>query len=152
MSGFGQLRVGKLRTSSLKYPSEASFVSSINAQMQVVTNELNSIFDQIDGASASILLEAVQPTFRKAQEYCPKKTNDLVNSGYAEITDRGKYSRVEVGFARGGNPPYGVFVHEMTSYHHEPPTRSKFLQAAMMEDFGQLRNFVYGYYQQFMGF
>lgn len=145
------LRVGKIRTTSPRYPSEAGFVSSINAQLKDLKDILQSIFDQVENASPDIMLSAVQPTYEKSRVYCPYRTGALVNSGYAEVTSTGKTPRVEVGYARGGNPPYAVFVHEMTSIYHKPPTRSKWLQAALMEDLTLIQERLITNYRNFMG-
>ncbi|MEB3012856.1 hypothetical protein VJI77_07640, partial [Parvimonas sp. D2] len=44
-----------------------------------------------------------------------------------------------IGFGRGGNPSYAVYVHEMP-FAHKAPTRSKFLQAALDEDMGEIES------------
>jgi hypothetical protein len=95
---------------------------------------LSDIFDQFEGASEELMIEAMEPTFTKSQEYCPTASGVMRASGYLEKTGfRGK-PRVEIGYGRGGYPHYTVYVHEMTGIFHEPPTRSKWLQAAVMED------------------
>jgi hypothetical protein len=145
------LVVGKIRTTAPKYPSEAGYVSSVNAQLKDLKAIIQSIFDQIEDASPSIMLAAVQPTFEKSKVYCPRKTGALVNSGYASVTGTGKTPRVEVGYAKGGVPFYAVFVHEMTGFYHAPPTRSKWLQAAMTEDIGVIRDRLVSGYKAFAG-
>ena len=88
---------------------------------------------------------ALLPTFAKSQIYCPKKTGDLVSSGYLEVKNRfaSIFSRgvepfVEMGYGKNGQPPYALIVHEMMEYYHKPPTRAKWLEAAMKEDFPRL--------------
>lgn len=126
--------LGKQRVTSPLYPSEPGYVAQMNAQTKAITDALLKILDGFSDASPEIMLDALEPTYKKAAEYCPRDTLELVNSEYLEVTPyRGK-PRVELGFARGGSPPYAVYVHEMIDYHHEAPTRSKFLQAAVMED------------------
>jgi hypothetical protein len=143
------LVVGKIRTTAPKYPSEAGYVSSINAQLKDLKAIIQSIFDQFENATPDIMLAAVQPTFEKSKVYCPKKTGALVSSGYTAITATGRTPRVEVGYAKGGSPFYAVFVHEMTGIFHNPPTRSKWLQAAMMEDTGVIRDRLVDGYRAF---
>lgn len=133
-----RINVGKLSTRSPKYPSEPGYVQSIRDQFKELERLVQSVFDQVAEATPQIMFDALEPTKVLAEVYCPKKTNTLVNSAYLEITDTGKQPRVELGFAKGGQPPYGVYVHEMVEYHHEPPTRSKFLQAAMLEDMNNI--------------
>lgn len=144
------LKVGKIRTTAPKFPSEPGYVQSVNTQLKDLQRSLQSIFDQFENASPSIMLDAVQPTFNKSQEYCPVRTGALRASGYAEITGTGKRPRVEVGYAKGGNPPYAVFVHEMTGIPHRPPTRSKWLQAALMEDLSVIKDRLTSLYRNFM--
>lgn len=133
-----RINVGKLSSRSPTYPSEAGYISSIRDQFKDLERLLGAIADQVEEMTPQIMLTALQPTFEKACVYCPKLTGDLVNSGYLEITGTGARARVEMGFAKGGTPAYGVYVHEMTEYHHAAPTRSKFLQAAMMEDLNEI--------------
>lgn len=146
-----RLRVGKIRTTAPKYPSEAGFVSSINAQLKDLANALQEVFDQFESASPEVMLAAVMPTFEKSQIYCPIDTGVLRESGYAEVTGTGKSPRVEVGYAKGGNPFYAVFVHEMTTVFHKPPTRSKWLQAALTEDLPSIETRLQQGYAAFMG-
>jgi hypothetical protein len=130
-----KLKVGKIRVTSPKYPSESGFVQSVRAQLDELEEIVNSFFDQVVVASPYIAQDALQPTFAKSKEWCPKKTGAMVASGYLEITSLSKVTpRVEMGYGRGGNPFYTVFVHEQVNMYHKPPTRAKWLQAAMLED------------------
>jgi hypothetical protein len=110
-----------------------------------------SLIDQFEGVTPEIMLNAVQPTFQKSQEYCPTDTGALKSSGYAEITSTARGGRVEVGYAKGGSPPYAVYVHENLSNFHRPPTRAKWLQAAMLEDLTSIFTRIQNGYYQFMG-
>jgi hypothetical protein len=111
---------------------------ALNAQFQASLNDvmsnLNAFIDEVDGIVPDVLIESLEPTFGKALEYCPEKSGRLRNSGYLEARKYYKGAEVEIGFGRGGNPDYAIFVHEMPFYH-EPPTRGKFLQAALEEDY-----------------
>ena len=132
-----KVRVGATRFSKanpVMYPSQARYAEAINAQMASVTKELNSIIDQFEDMTPEIMLEALEPTFEKSKRYCPKDTEELVASAYLEITEfRGK-PRVEMGYAKHGHPFYAAYVHEIPTYEHDPPTRYKFLEAALKED------------------
>jgi hypothetical protein len=146
-----RLRVGKIRTTAPKYPSEPGYVAGINAQLKDLQDIFQSIIDQVEHVTPEIMLTAVMPTFQKSQIYCPFATGALRRSGFAEVVATGNQPRVEVGYAKGGNPPYAVFVHEMTSHYRRPPTRSKFLQAAMLEDIPAIRERLLADYKTFMG-
>ena len=112
-------------------------VSHTNAAKQsakAITDKILDIFDQFEQASEDLMLEALEPTFELSKKYCPKDTGALVASGYLEkVGFRGK-PRVELGYGRGGTPDYAAYVHEMVDIPHQSPTRSKWLQAAVMED------------------
>lgn len=145
------LSVGKLRVQKALYPTEPGFVASIKSQMKTITNEITSIFSQLENATPQILLDAIQPTYEKSKVYCPKRTGRLVNSAYLEITSFRGSPRVECGYARGGDPPYAVAVHELVEQYHRPPTRSKWHQAAMLEDLDQIRGRLITSYSAMFG-
>jgi hypothetical protein len=150
MAGRLQLRMGLKHVAKPKWPSEPGYVASMNAQIEAWLADIQDIFDQILYASPEIMLDAVYPIYNKARNvYCPVDTGALRDSAYAEATGRGKNPRVEVGFAKGGSPRYAVYVHEMVEQYHEPPTRSKFLQAALMEDLDGLKARLEAGYKEF---
>lgn len=84
-----------------------------------------------------VLVDVLEPTFGKALEYCPKDSGALEASGYLEVESRRGKHEIAIGFGRGGQPDYAIFVHEMP-FRHEEPTRSKFLQTALDEDYYQM--------------
>jgi hypothetical protein len=133
------------------FPSSLQYHRRVNATVDQITDELMSIMGQFIDVTPDIMLEAMRPTFQKSQVYVPKLTYALMNSGYLEVTSfRGK-PRVEIGYARGNNPPYAAHVHEMVDIPHAAPTRSKFLQAAVQEDLGQIYDRLGNGYKRFMG-
>jgi hypothetical protein len=118
-----------------------------------LTSALIEVCDNFVNVSEDVMLEALQPTFEKARDvYCPEKTGDLRASGYLEKVGFRGQPRVEIGFARGGDPWYGLYVHEMTGYNHEPPTQAKFLQRAVMEDLNVIYQRLGAAYAEQMGF
>ncbi len=93
----------------------------------------------VEEVTPGILLAALEPTFEKSQEYCPKDSGALVNSGYLVVESfRGK-PRVAMGYGRGGNPTYAAAVHENLEWRHKEPTRAKWLQVALEEDDSAIR-------------
>ena len=128
------VNVGKTRSSGAKYPWEPGYVEAIRAQMKEIEAAIVSICHQFGDATPELVRDALEPTFEKAKVYCPKDTHALVNSGYLEIVGTRTRPRVEIGFARGGNPHYAVLVHENMEFRHQAPTRAKFLEAALDED------------------
>jgi len=147
-----KLRLGKTRVSRPVYPSEAGFVASINQQLAQMEANLRDLFDQVTEVSVPVMVQALEPTKVLAEYYTPKKTGKLVNSSYLEATSKGRNPRVELGFAKGGDPDYAVYVHEMVEIPHAEPTRSKFLQAALTEDLPNIyQRLVDGYAEAFRG-
>lgn len=129
---FGLKRFSASR--GIMYPSEPRYVQYMQAQAQALTDTINSIIDQFEDITPDIMVGALEPTLEKAKYYCPKDTNELVDSAYLEITSFKGRPRVECGFAKDGKPFYAGYVHEILDYKHEEPTRAKFLEQAMKED------------------
>lgn len=130
------IRVGKLSSKKAVFPSESGYVQSMRAQTKELETILLDFMNAMSDNSAPIMITALEPTFELSKTYCPVDTGVLLASGYLEITSFRGNPRVEMGYARGGNPSYAVVVHEDPQFYHKPPTRYKWLQAAMMEDLG----------------
>lgn len=130
---------------SRRVSSENESVSVLNAQFQSslkdILDNLYDFVDHMEGVGPDILVEALEPTFGKAIEYCPKDTHELVNSAYLESESFRGGARAVIGFGRGGQPSYAIYVHEMP-YKHQEPTRSKFLEAALDEDYFSILNSI----------
>lgn len=106
--------------------------------MAGVVRNYERLVKHLTGATPQVLLNALGPTFELSQEYCPKDTGNLVESGYLEVTVSRGAPRVEMGYGKGGKPKYAVRVHENLEWRHKRPTRAKWLQAALEEDSGEL--------------
>lgn len=115
--------------------SSNALTADFRASMAEVLGNYDRFVDHIEGATPAIIRDAVEPTLRKAEVYCPADTGDLRKSKFLEVETRRGQHVVAIGFGKGGKPDYAVFVHEMP-YAHVAPTRSKFLQAALEEDQG----------------
>lgn len=133
------------------FPSEAGYVESMRNTTKELENILITLMKDVEEATPQIMLGVLQPTKAKADLYCPKDTHALVNSGYLEVTSFRGNPRVELGYARGGNPTYGVVVHENMSFKHKEPTRAKWLQVAMFEDLPQMYSTLGATYKGSMG-
>ena len=135
--------VGRQRVTKLTPGNEALYVSSVRSAMQGIIRNYEKLINGLEGASADILYDALLPTFKLSQKYCPKDTGALVDSGFLEKVGK---SKVVIGYAKGGYPHYGVFVHELTHLNHKSPTRSKFLLAALEQDAKAIqRRIIRGY-------
>jgi hypothetical protein len=113
--------------------SEADFGNQVKSQLDAIMQNYQDFIDHMQVQSAEVLLYALEPVGEKSQEYVPYRTGELHDSFYLEAsTSRGR-ATAEIGYARGGNPHYAVFVHENLEMHHRPPTQAKFLQRALEE-------------------
>lgn len=127
-----------VRRSSGTFAGTAS--TEARASMRGIQRSINDIFKSLENATPEALLEAMQPTFEKALYYTPVDTGDLKSSGYMQTKKQGKNIELEIGFGKGGQPPYAAHVHERTDIPHAAPTRAKFLQSAIEEDAQDIPN------------
>lgn len=121
--------------------SSNALTSAFRDSMGTILGEYDRFVEHIEGVTPDILKEAIRPTLDKAIRYCPKDSGDLAASAYLEVESRRGAHVVAIGFGKGGQPGYAIYVHEMP-YKHDAPTRSKFLQAAIEEDYGIFSNRV----------
>lgn len=128
-----RVRVGRARVTRVVSPAEASYIRSINAEMRQIVRNMTTVVKSFDKVTPEILENALTPTFNLSQRLVPMATGRLKRSGYLESGVRNGISWVEIGYGKGGNPPYTVFVHEKQEIRHAPPTRAKFMQAALQE-------------------
>lgn len=114
--------------------------NAAHASIRRVEDAMLEVLGRFSGKeSAEVVRDALEPTFKKARDvYTPKRTGALRASGFLEVVQFRGNARVDIGFGRGGNPAYAAMVHENIDVFHAAPTRSKFLQAAVMEDLGAI--------------
>jgi hypothetical protein len=143
------------RTPVTGWASEPGFIAQMNKATKTLEQSLHQIFAEFDEVTTDVILDAMQPTFEKAKIYVPKKEGKLLASAYLEAEKyrqhRGTGMRVAIGFARDGDPPYALYVHEMVELQHAAPTRAKYLEAAVMEDLTDIRDRIARNYKQFAG-
>lgn len=118
-------------TASATRDARAGFASIIKNYMRFVRN--------VEEMTPQVLYDALEPTFELSQEYCPVDTGAMLESGYLEITEfRGK-PKVEMGYGAGGYPEYTAQVHENMEWRHDAPTRAKWLQVALEQDYPNIQ-------------
>lgn len=142
-------RVGKASVRG-SFASTAQGYATVSARegMRAILKNYNNLINHMEGSTPHILLEALRPTFDKSQVYCPVDKGTLRDSGYLEITESNLgRTRVEIGYARGGDPYYAVDVHENLEWRHEAPTRAKWLQIALEEDSASIQARILGAYK-----
>lgn len=115
--------------------SAAELGRQMNAAFSTLAKDLAWYFRQIEDALPEDMMAAMGPTMQLADVYCPKDSGDMVNSGYLAVEKFRNNVRVEAGYGRGGFPWYTVYVHEMTLNKHQEPTRAKWFQQAIDEDY-----------------
>lgn len=117
--------------------STQALTAQFRQQIGGILEALGEFIDDFDALVPEAIVDVLEPTLGKAIEYCPKLTGDLVDSAYLEVDSVKRKHVVAIGFGKGGKPDYAVYAHEMPHKHAEP-TRSKFLQAALDEDYFQI--------------
>jgi len=146
-----RLKVGKTSVRVASYPSEPFFVRQVNAGMKAIQDDLLYIIQQFEDVTPEAMLEAMQPIFDESQVLVPVDTGRLKESGYIEIVEFRGNPKVEIGYAKGGDPDYAVYVHEMIEIPHKPPTQAKFLEKAVNDGMGSLIDTLAAQYKEFMG-
>lgn len=132
--------IGRKRLAASISPETAAYTRNARAGMQAIIRNYRKFVKNVESEMPNILFEAMAPTFQVSQEYCPKDTGKMRESGYLEITSfRGK-PRVEIGYGKGGDPDYTAAVHENMEWRHKAPTRAKWLQVALEEDAQEIQS------------
>jgi hypothetical protein len=146
-----KLKVGKTNVRTTGYPSESGFVRQVNQGMRKIQEDLGYIIQQFEDVTPEFMLEAMRPIFDESQRIVPVRTSALKDSGYLEIVEFRGSPKVEIGYAKGGNPWYAVYVHEMIEIPHRPPTQAKYLEKPVNDGLGALIDTLAAQYKEFMG-
>ena len=120
----------------------------IRTQFDGIEANLAKVINAIKGITPDVLLEILEPVLEQAQIYAPVKTGAFRNSGYLEVMQKGNVFEAEIGFGRGGEPTYTVFVHEDMTKYHVPPTQAKFLQTAVDDILPNIEDQILRKYKQ----
>lgn len=126
---------------SLRGTSEQALASAFRESLGGLLADLNAFFGEVKNITPDIIVEALEPTLGKSLEQVPRKTGALADSAYLEARKTARGAEVEMGYGRGGHPDYAVYVHEMP-FKHEAPTKNKFLQDPLEEDYFSILNAV----------
>lgn len=115
--------------------SSAQLELLTQAAFHQLAEDLEWYWEQVREGLPEDMIKALEPTLEKSKELCPKETGRLVDSAYLEVTSNDHFNPgVEIGYAKNGDPDYALYVHELPATH-EPPTRDKFLQIPIEEDY-----------------
>jgi len=113
--------------------SAAELGRALKPAFDEMARDFRDYMRRVQGAIPNDLLGALQPTMELSLVYVPRDTGDLAGSAYLEVAPFRNGARVEMGYGRGGDPDYAIYVHEVP-YKHAEPTSYKFLQRAIDED------------------
>ncbi len=117
--------------------SDVSSAAELGRALKPVLDEIARDFRdytrKVEGFIPQDLVEALRPTMELSLTYVPKDTGALAASAYLEVAPFRNGARAEMGYGKGGDPEYAIYVHEVP-YKHAAPTTYKFLQRAIDED------------------
>lgn len=118
--------------------SDTGSAAELGRELKDAFDELASHFrdyiNDLENALPVDMANALEPTMELSLTYCPVAEGDLKASAYLAVEKYRGGARVEMGYGKGGHPDYAIYVHEMP-YQHEAPTRDKFLEVAVDEDY-----------------
>jgi len=127
--------IGRTVIKTSESSSSAELGRNLNSSFKEVADNFREFTDKLEGYLPQDLENALEPTLELAKYYTPKETGKLVDSGYIAVQGFRGGARVEIGFGKGGDPDYAIYVHEMTGFKHAAPTGAKFLERAVDEDY-----------------
>lgn len=126
--------VGKINVRVSDTSSGAELSKQLNDAFRTLSQDFGWYIDQLEGYLPEDLYNALEPTFIKSQGLVPVDKGDLKASGYLEMEPFRGGARAEIGYGRNNTPEYAIFVHEVPA-EHKSPTRDKFLQVPLEEDY-----------------
>lgn len=133
-AGIMQIGIGQRQFRTSDVSSAAQLGRALKGPLQEIARDFRDYVNKLKGFLPEDLAQALEPTLELAKKYCPKDTGALVASAYLELGTFRGLVMVEIGFAKGGDPDYAIYVHEIP-YQHAAPTSDKFLQRAIDEDY-----------------
>lgn len=132
-AGFAGRLPGRTRAGSPASFRKAT-TKTAQADMANIIKRYSDLIKHLQGVTPEAIYDALEPVFDKSQEYVPKQTGLLAESGEMNINQLSD-GRIEGEITYGGSGAwYASLVHELVYVSHAPPTRSKYLQAALEEE------------------
>ncbi len=142
MAGVLQINAGRSRITRVLSPAEGNYVEAIREQMAQIIRNMEKVVAHIENVTPEAIRFGLQPAFDKSQVYVPVDTGDLKRSGFIETRKTAGGTAAAIGYGRFGRPTYAGIVHERLDFVHAPPTRAKFLEAAINEHIGDFQRRV----------
>lgn len=129
--------IGKKQFKVSDVSSGAELGRALKPVLDEIARDFRDYVRRVEGFLPGDLASALQPTLELSLVYVPKLTGELANSAYLEVENFRGNARVEMGYGKGGDPEYAIYVHEIP-YKHAAPTSDKFLEKAINEDWSNI--------------
>ena len=146
-----RFRVGPQRIGPGLAPWQAGYTRAIREQMKSVEGSYTRLVETLRANTEEAVRQMLQPVFDRSQVLVPVDTGVLKASGYIDTRRTRRRVVGEVGYGKGGRPPYAPKVHEDLDVFHEPPTQAKFLEQAADEHAAGMLDQAAGVYRQTLG-
>lgn len=146
-----RFRVGSQRITKGMPPWQSGYGRAIRSQMEQVERNYTRLIETLQADTEVAVRRMLQPVFDRSQELVPVDKGPLKASGYLETQVRRGKVVGEVGYGKGGVPPYAVIVHEDLDKQHDSPTQAKFLEQAANEEANGMLDQAAGVYRQTLG-
>ena len=137
-----QLNVGRQRHTKVVGPSEAAYMSQIQAQLRELRENMLKVVQHVDKVTPEAILYGLKPIMDESQRLVPVDTGTLKRSGFMEVRRTAGGIAAAIGYGRYGRPTYTAFVHENLNVRHRAPTQAKFLEVAINTKIGDFRRRV----------
>lgn len=134
--GFGRAP-GRVRIGSPSYFRKGA-IGSARQGMADILRSYDRLIKSLNGITPTVLQNALIPVFNRSQVYVPKHTGALMASGHLDVFPSATgvpTASIDYG---GPEAPYAAIVHELVHINHAPPTRAKYLQSALEEEFDSM--------------
>lgn len=105
------------------------------SSMADIISRYEALIRRLRGITPTAVRDALTPAFNKSQVYVPKKTGALMASGQLNVFPaEGDTVTGEITYG-DDEAWYAALIHESVWLNHAAPTRAKYLQNAMEEEF-----------------
>ncbi len=131
--------IGLRRIPKPTRPSIAGATRDVRKQMKVIRSNIEAVINSVEGATPQAVRDGLRPIFFESLKLSPIDKGDLRRSGFLNVTEKSGEVFGEIGYAKGGDPFYAVFVHENLAFFHKAPTQAKFLEEAVNRKIGGLK-------------
>lgn len=126
--------IGSRRLSKNDRSAEAVAIRNIRKGMNEVIEQYRKWIAHMDSVQPEILEQAFERVLFDSLIMVPRDTGNLADSAYLEVGKAGTRTNLEIGYDKGSRLGYAAVVHENLEWQHEPPTRAKYLEIALLQN------------------